>query len=1146
MNRIIHLTIILLLGISSLSAQNHKITLRSTDNAECIQNDFHSMKANFSFSSIESVDVETEKGTFSEISIPNTYPSANLGEPALPTIHELLAIPFGAEPQVVIKNFTIDEYDLDDYGIKRLMPKQMSLRKDQNPEDVEFAYNEAAYQTKSFADSPSASIEVTGTMRGIRIGSLIINPVSYNASENKIRVFNNIEVEVVFSNADVEETERMLISTASPYFSIVYNQMFNSRAINDVYDDHPDLWSSPVRMIVIANDMFEDALEPWIQWKTEKGFYLDINYTSEIGTTSSDIKTFLQNKYNEGVQNNETPTFVVIVGDRSQVAESSMGSSTQRVTDLYYGSVDGDYYPDMFYSRMSAETTTDLTNIINKILQYEQYTMPDPSYLNNVLLIAGADSYWNPRVGVPTINYATTYYYNGDHGFNSVYCYLTQYSGCYNNLNTGVGFANYTAHGSETSWSSPYFSNSHVNNLTNTDKYFLAMGNCCVTGNWGYSSSMCFGEAMIRANNKGAYTYIGSCPNTYWYEDYYFGVGATNTHNGPTPSNTESSTGVYDAVWMDDTYNTVSSMVFIGNLAVCYAHAGNYDTHSNPTYYWQAYHVIGDGSIMPYRVEPSQNNVSHEPSIEANASIFHVEANAGSYVALSQGSTLLGAALVGDNGSVDVPITPVSSGEVKLVVTAPQHQPYTSNLTVGSGGGTPMIVFESCTPNIINVISNINLNITMKNNGSAATTSNTTVTITCDDPYIEIVEGTATYGPMAPNATASSTFIIKADATTPHEHVFEFDVAATNNGTTWNSTFSITVNNDCNLPTNFTAEAIDQNSIELSWNASPTALSYNIYRGGVLITNVTGTSYIDTGLEPETQYCYNIRSMCNTGESGNYAQDCATTLEEPEPCLPPTNLDATVEQDVPGYQYKFKVTLTWNTVSGAESYTVYANDTFLGYSTTNMYIAGSNNEGTVVFTVETNCEDGVSEMSEPLTVVIEEEEEPCLPPTNLNAVVQQDLPDFEYLYKVTLTWDTIENADSYYVYINGDSTVEVSEPSYVYGTDEEGTLEFIVSTICGDTGSEFSDPITVIVQNDAISEYENLFDIYPNPVDNHLIIKTQENIEEISIYNIVGLCVYHEISNISEIIDMSSLSSGTYFVEIKTDKGEIIKRIIKK
>lgn len=1144
MKKITYLLAFVLLGISSLVAQNQQILFRSADKAECIQTDFQSMRANFSFSGIESVNVETSKGTFSEISIPNTYLSANLGEPALPTIHELIAIPFGAEAHVFVKNFTVEEYDLDDYGIKRLMPKQMSLRKDQKPEDVEFAFNESAYQTKSFADSPSASIEVNGTMRGIRVGSMIINPVSYNASENKIRVFNNIEVEVVFDGADAQETERMLLSTASPYFSIVYDQMFNSRAINDVYEDHPDLWSSPVRMIVIANDMFEDALEPWIQWKTEKGFYMDVNYTSEIGNSSANIKSFLQNKYNEGVQNNETPTFVIIVGDRAQVAESAMGNQSQRVTDLYYGSVDGDYYPDMFYSRMSAENATDLTNIINKILQYEQYTMPDPSYLNNALLIAGADSYWNPRVGQPTINYATTYYYNEEHGFDNVYAYLNSYSGCYNNLNTGVGFANYTAHGGETSWSDPYFSNSNVNALTNVDKYFLAMGNCCVTGNWGYGA-MCFGEAMIRANNKAAYSYIGSCPNTYWYEDYYFGVGATNTHNGPTPSNTESSTGVYDAVWMDDTYNTVSSMVFVGNLAVCYAHAGNYQTHCNPTYYWQAYHVIGDGSVMPYRLEPSPNNVAHELSLSPGASSFYVQADAGSYVALSQGSTLLGAALVGDNGGVNVPITPVASGNVKLVVTAPQRQPYTSNLTVGSGG-TPVIMFESCTPEVMNVESNVTLNVTMKNHGSAATTGNTTVTISCNDQYINIVDGTATYGTMSPDATASSNFIVRADGDTPHEHEFNFNVTATNNGMTWNSSFSVSVNNDCHAPTNLVVEALDHSTIELSWTPSSSANSYNIYRGGVLLTNTTTSSYTDTDLEPETQYCYTVRSMCYSGESGSSVQDCATTLEAPEPCLAPTGLDATVEQNVPGYDYKFKVTLTWDAVSGAESYTVYANGAWLGYSTSTMYVVGSHNEGTVVFTVETNCEDGVSELSEPLTVIIEEEETPCLPPTNLQADVQQDLPDYEYLYKVTLTWDAVENADTYYVYVNGESTVEVSETSFVYGTDVEETLEFIVSTICGDTGSEYSDPLTVIVQNDAVAEYENKFDIYPNPVDNHLVIKTEEIVEEINIYNIIGICVYNERSNVSEIIDMSSLNSGTYFVEIKTDKGEVIKRFIKK
>lgn len=1144
MNRIIYFITLVLLGFYA-TAQNQQILLRSVDKSECTQNDLRSMSATFSFSGIESTDLQTSKGTFSEISIANTYLSGNLGEPALPTIHKLIAVPFGAEPKVYIKNFNVEEYDLDDYGIKKLMPKQMSLRKDQNVEDVEFAYNESSYQTKSFADSPTASIEVTGTMRGIRIGSLLINPVSYNASENKIRVFNNIEVEVTFDGADIEETKRLLLNTASPYFSIVYNQMFNSKAINDVYTEHPDLWSSPVRMIVIANDMFEDALEPWIQWKTEKGFYMDVNYTSEIGNTPTAIKSFLQNKYNTGVQNNETPTFVVIVGDRNQVPESANGTHTHLVTDLYYGSVDNDYYPDMFYSRMSAENTTDLTNIINKILQYEQYTMPDPSYLNNALLIAGADSYWNPRVGQPTINYATTYYYNEEHGFDNVYAYLNQYSGCYTNLNTGVGFANYTAHGSETSWSSPSFTIGNVNGLTNIDKYFLAMGNCCVTGNWGYAT-MCFGEAMIRANNKAAYSYIGSCPNTYWYEDYYFGVGATHTHNGPTPSNTESSTGVYDAVWMNDTYNTVSSMVFVGNLAVCYAHAGNYQTHSEPAYYWQAYHVLGDGSVMPYRTEPNANIVNHEYSMQSGATSFYVQAEAGSYVALSQGSSLLGAALVGNSGSVNVPISPVTSGNVKLVVTAPQRQPYTAELTVGSGGGSPVLVFDSCTPENITTGNNVTLNVTLKNVGSLATTGNTNASIICNDQYINIINGTTSYPSIAPNASATASFTIKADIDTPHEHVFTINLTATNGNYSWNSSFPITVTNDCNAPANLIAEAIDHSSISLSWTASPSANSYNIYRGSTLLTNVTGTSYTDTGLNPDTQYCYTIRSMCNIGESNNSAQDCATTDEALEPCNAPTGLEATVEQDVPGYDYKFKVTLTWDAVTNAESYTVYANGSWLGYSTSTMYVVGSQNEGTVIFTVETNCEEGVSELSEPLTVVIEEEIVPCLPPSNLQAEVQQDLPDYEYMFKATLSWDEAENAELYYVQLNGNTIAEVTESSYVYGTNMEETVVFTVSTNCGDNESETSEPLTVVIQNDAISEYDNKFEIYPNPAENQIIINTKELIRELSIHNIIGICVFNEEGNISKAINVDNLESGIYFINIKTDKGEVIKRFIKK
>ena len=692
-------TLFFMLVISGLFAiaQNGRIDLRSESKAEITQSSFQTIRATFSYGALESAELSTERGVFSSIMLDGTYPSGEIGSPELPATHELLAVPFGATPSVSVISYTTKDYSLSEYGISTIVPRQPSVRKDQKIEDVQFVYNEEAYQTRGLATAPEASIEVQGTMRGIRIGSLVINPVSYNAQSNTIRVFNDIEVEITFEGADIAETERMLVSTYSPYFDIVYKQMFNYRQIMDVYDDHPDLMAYPVHMIIITPENYVSTLQPWLDWKIQKGFDVQVHTTAQTGNTYSAIHTYVQDLYNTGVSQGATPTFLILVGDTGQIPGTN-GSATSKVTDLYYGSVDNDYFPDMFYSRMSAENTTQLTSIIDKILQYEQYTMPDPTYLNNVTLIAGWDNYWTNYVGKPTIQYATTYYYNTEHGFTQVNSHVnqSQYNGCYNALNTGVGFVNYTAHGDNQEWTQPNFTNSNVNQLTNADKYFLAMGNCCLSGNYGYGQP-CFGEAMIRATNKGAYSYIGSCPYTYWYEDYYFGVGATNTFSN-TPNIANTKTGVYDAVWMDDTYNTISSMTFLGNIAVCYAHANNYQASISDLYYWQAYHVLGDGSIMPYRVNPIENTVSHDTEFPAGATSFTVNAEEGSYVGISQDNVLLGAALVEASGSVNVTVTPVTSGDVKIVVTKPQRQPYIADIPVGGSTPTTYTVTATADP----------------------------------------------------------------------------------------------------------------------------------------------------------------------------------------------------------------------------------------------------------------------------------------------------------------------------------------------------------------------------------------------------------------------------------------------------------------
>ena len=52
--------------------------------------------------------------------------------------------------------------------------------------------------------------------------------------------------------------------------------------------------------------------------------------------------------------------------------------------------------------------------------------------------------------------------------------------------------------------------------------------------------------------------------------------------------------------------------------------------HSATLYYWQAYHVLGDGSVMPFRVQPTQNSVSHMPTLPIGMDFFTVSAAPGS------------------------------------------------------------------------------------------------------------------------------------------------------------------------------------------------------------------------------------------------------------------------------------------------------------------------------------------------------------------------------------------------------------------------------------------------------------------------------------------------------------------------------------
>lgn len=118
-----------------------------------------------------------------------------------------------------------------------------------------------------------------------------------------------------------------------------------------------------------------------------------------------------------------------------------------------------------------------------------------------------------------------------------------------------------------------------------------------------------------------------------------------------------------------------------------------------------------------------------------------------------------------------------------------------------------------------------------------------------------------------------------------------------------------------------------------------------------------------------------------------------------------------------------------------------------------------------------------------------------------------------------------------------DAAVNEGETYYVqvagYGTGDQGTFCLDIST-----------NQTLSINN---IEDNNAFEYYPNPVNNKLNLRAQNNIQNVSVYNMLGQEVIRTSPNLaSSDVDMSALQAGAYFVQVTIENKTETIRIIKK
>lgn len=733
------------------------------------------------------------EGDFVKLVIPGYSNSNEIGSPNLPVKRQLIEIPHGATPVVNIISYNLVEYDLAEFGSNdKIIPVQPPQPKcGDNPG---FECNMSQYATDSYLPTTRITVDVLGKMRAVRIARININPIEYHPLENKIRVYENLVFEIEFENAELSLTSDQKRRYYSPYFTNLFSRISNHTST----ETRENLTLYPVKYVVISDRMFEEDMQVFIDWKKQKGFTVVEAYTDDIGGTKDEIKAFIQDLYENGTEEDPAPSFVLFVGDIAQIPAYNNGDG---VTDRNYVEYTGDLFPEIFYGRFSAENSSQLQPYIDKTLQYEQYTMPDPSYLEEVVMIAGMDGSHGADWGNGQINYGTINYFNEDHDILShTYLYPESGSNSANiiqDISNGVTFANYTAHCSPSGWADPTFVISDIASLENQDQYGLLIGNCCSSSEY---QTTCFAEEIVRAENKGAVGYIGGSNSTYWDEDYYFGVGVGVINEDPPPYD-ETTLGNYDRSFHDhgeefgEWYVTMDQVVFAGNLAV--SESGS----SLEEYYWDIYNLMGDPSLMVYYGIPDEINVDHDPVLMIGASSFDIETEPYAYIALHIDDETA-VALADGNGNATLNFESISSpGTADLIITAQNFQPHTSEIMIIAPEG-PYCIFQSLEMNDDSLGNGNNhpdfdervfLSVNIENYGNEDA-YNMNVTLETTNNFVNIVDGEEVYDTIMSNqsVTIENGFLIELADNIPDQLELEFILTVVDeNDSAWVSDFSL-------------------------------------------------------------------------------------------------------------------------------------------------------------------------------------------------------------------------------------------------------------------------------------------------------------------------------------------------------------------
>lgn len=135
--------------------------------------------------------------------------------------------------------------------------------------------------------------------------------------------------------------------------------------------------------------------------------------------------------------------------------------------------------------------------------------------------------------------------------------------------------------------------------------------------------------------------------------------------------------------------------------------------------------------------------------------------------------------------------------------------------------------------------------------------------------------------------------------------------------------------------------------------------------------------------------------------------------------------------------------------------------------------------------------------------------------------------------------------NAYNIFMDGELIGATTDTTFTYTCEDDLEHEYCVMFIDANYNVSCETCILVTADPLGVGQYNVVSAIYPNPTNGNLYVNTNANMKHISIVNVLGQVVYNKAAEGTEtIIDMAQFGNGIYMVNIVTENGTSVNRII--